>query len=211
MPYFLRKTRPRGSYALLGAFLPSCGVAGGGASPSHTPPHHIPHSNAQHYPIPHHIDEDALEGVYFAFSLILRCLPYFLRKTRPRGSYALLGAFLPSCGGGVGSAGLLQTQTRTHLGAWNPESRSIYHSRAGNPNLGLGTPWELDSPAPSSPTHPARPILIPPPSSPPHPARLHPYPAVPRLHTRRGCPRRALFRVLGNPKVFALLFAKNAS
>ena len=28
---------------------------------------------------------------------------------------------------------------------------------------------------------------------------------------RRGCPRRALFRVLGHPKVFALLFPKNAS
>ena len=28
---------------------------------------------------------------------------------------------------------------------------------------------------------------------------------------RRGCPRRALFRVLGHPKVFALLLPKNAS
>ena len=28
---------------------------------------------------------------------------------------------------------------------------------------------------------------------------------------RRGCPRRGLFRVLGHPKVFALLFPKNAS
>ena len=35
---------------------------------------------------------------------------------------------------------------------------------------------------------------------------------TPHLTThRRGCPRRGLFRVLGNPKVFALLFAKNAS
>ena len=58
----------------------------------------IPHSNAQHYPISPHIDEDALEGLYFAFSLILRCLPYFLRKTRPTSSYDLLEAFLPSCG-----------------------------------------------------------------------------------------------------------------
>ena len=39
-----------------------------------------------------HIDEDALEGVYFAFSLILRCLPYFCRKTRPRASYDLIRA-----------------------------------------------------------------------------------------------------------------------
>ena len=38
------------------------------------------------------IDEDALEGVYFAFSLILRCLPYFCQKTRPRASYDLLRA-----------------------------------------------------------------------------------------------------------------------
>ena len=28
---------------------------------------------------------------------------------------------------------------------------------------------------------------------------------------RRGCPRRGLFRVLGNPNVFTLLFPKNAS
>ena len=26
------------------------------------------------------------------------CLPYFSEKTRPRGSYELLEAFLPSCG-----------------------------------------------------------------------------------------------------------------
>ena len=58
----------------------------------------ISHSNAPHYPISPHIDEDALEGVYFAFSTILRCLPYFLRKTRPTTSYELLEAFLPSCG-----------------------------------------------------------------------------------------------------------------
>ena len=46
------------------------------------------------------IDEEALEGVYFAFSLILRCLPYFCRKTRPRASYDLIrthsGVWLPS-------------------------------------------------------------------------------------------------------------------
>ena len=48
------------------------------------------------YPV--RIDEDALEGLYFAFSLILRCLPYFCRKTRPRASHELLEAFLPSCG-----------------------------------------------------------------------------------------------------------------
>ena len=44
---------------------------------------------------------------------------------------------------------------------------------------------------------------------------LHPTlqrPTLPHLTPhRRGCPRRALFRVLGHPKVFALLFPKNAS
>ena len=55
-------------------------------------------------PISPHIDEDALEGLYFAFSTILRCLPYFFRKTRPRASYELLEAFSSSlaadrCGG----------------------------------------------------------------------------------------------------------------
>ena len=59
----------------------------------------IPHSNAPHYPISPHIDEDALEGLYFGDRRILRCLPYFLPKTRPRASYELLEAFLPSCGG----------------------------------------------------------------------------------------------------------------
>ena len=57
----------------------------------------LQHPTLQH-PIPHHIDEDALEGVYFAFSTILRCLSYFFRKTRPTTSYELLEAFLPSCG-----------------------------------------------------------------------------------------------------------------
>ena len=47
-------------------------------------------------PILPHIDENALEGLYFAFSTILRCLPYFCRKTRPRASYELLEAFSPS-------------------------------------------------------------------------------------------------------------------
>ena len=96
----------------------------------------IPHPNALHCPISPHIDEDALEGLYFAFSLIHVLLPYFSPYRRPRGSYELLEAFSPSCGGGVGSAGLLPNQTRAHLGAWNPESRSIYHTRAGNPNPG---------------------------------------------------------------------------
>ena len=56
-------------------------------------PSPFPHSNI---PISPHIDEDALEGVYFAFSTILRCLPYFFLKTRPRASYGLLEAFSSS-------------------------------------------------------------------------------------------------------------------
>ena len=52
---------------------------------------HPPTPHAKH-PISPHIDEDALEGVYFAFSLILRCLPYFCQKTRPRASCDLLRA-----------------------------------------------------------------------------------------------------------------------
>lgn len=49
---------------------------GGGIPTSHIPAHpasptggttSISHSNAPHYPISPHIDEDALEGVYFAF------------------------------------------------------------------------------------------------------------------------------------------------
>ena len=59
---------------------------------------HHPPLTAPRHPISPHIDEDALEGLYFAFSSILRCLPYFLRKTRPRASYGLLEALLPSCG-----------------------------------------------------------------------------------------------------------------
>ena len=48
----------------------------GGMHTSHIPAHpasptggatSISHSNAPHYPISPHIDEDALEGVYFAF------------------------------------------------------------------------------------------------------------------------------------------------
>ena len=57
----------------------------------------------------------------------------------------------------------------------------------------------------------------------PHPSSPHlgegnwgdPIPHTPPSHHfaphRRGCPRRALFRVFDHPKVFALLFPKNAS
>ena len=124
-----------------------------------TSPTGAPHLTSSISPLQHpispHIDEDALEGVYFAFSTILRCLPYFLRKTRPRASYDLLEAFSPSL---------------TPDGATCGE-------REGRPHH------------------------IPPTNTPtPH---LTPH--------RRGCPRRGLFRVFAHPKVFALLFAKNAS
>ena len=56
------------------------------------------------------------------------------------------------------------------------------------------------------PAHPASPTG----ATPHHPT--DPHPAQPHLTPhRRGCPRRGLFRVLGHPKVFALLFPKNAS
>ena len=137
----------------------------GGASTHPNPPHRvgegdrgdtIRHSNTPHHPISPHIDEDALEGLYFAFQAILRCLPYFFEKTRPRGSYDLLEALSPSCGECV------------------PHSNTQSHTPTPHPTLQ-------------------------------HPTLLHLTPH------RRGCPRRALFRVLGNLKVFALLFRKNAS
>ena len=100
----------------------------------------IPFPTPRHYPISisPHIDEDALEGLYFAFSTILRCLPYFFRKTRPTTSYELLEAFLLSCGECGASVVRAEqfVQSRAHTGAWNPESRSIYHTRAGNPISG---------------------------------------------------------------------------
>ena len=100
LPYFLRKTRPRVSYELLEAFSSSLTADRASVGVSHIPNLTLPHlapPTLQH-PISPHIDEDALEGLYFAFSTILRCLPYFFRKTRPTTSYELLEAFLPSCG-----------------------------------------------------------------------------------------------------------------
>ena len=100
LPYFLRKTRPRVSYELLEAFSSSLTADRASVGFPTSPILHFPmlqHPTLQH-PISPHIDEDALEGLYFAFSTILRCLPYFFRKTRPTTSYELLEAFLPSCG-----------------------------------------------------------------------------------------------------------------
>ena len=81
-------------------------------------PSPIPHSNAPHNPISPHIDEDALEGLYFAFSTILRCLPYFLRKTRPTTSYELLEAFSSSLTDERASAGRVGVEF--HARIWEP-------------------------------------------------------------------------------------------
>ena len=68
--------------------------------------------------------------------------------------------------------------------------------------------WRLAaSPHPGSPHTTTRRLSRPhPPSHTPHPL-----PNAPSHPHRRGCPRRGLFRVLDHPKVFTLLFAKNAS
>ena len=77
---------------------------------------HIPNLTLRHPTLPHpispRIDEDALEGLYFAFSTILRCLPYFFRKTRPTTSYELLEAFLPYLDSDGASVGLPNPNTR---------------------------------------------------------------------------------------------------
>ena len=94
----------------------------------------IPHSNTPHNPISPHIDEDALEGLYFAFSTILRCLLYFSRKTRPRASYELLEAFLPSLSAdrGVGGAFPFPNPTLQH-----PTLPHLTPYRRGCPRRGL--------------------------------------------------------------------------
>lgn len=78
----------RWGWAIHTSQLTPLGEAGAGGT--------ISHSNAPHQPISPHIDEDALEGLYFAFSPIHVLLPYFSPYRRPRGSYELLEAFLPS-------------------------------------------------------------------------------------------------------------------
>ena len=207
LSYFFRKTRPRASYELLEALSSSlaadrASVGRGAACPSP-----IPHSNTLHNPISPHIDEDALEGLYFAFSTILRCLPYFLRKTRPRASYELLEAFSSSLTQDGAIRWSRDGIPRAHLGAWNPESRSIYHTRAGNPNSGWwsGTrrfahirqrpsQSSLPHPAPAH-LHPAPPIPPPPPTHPrahTHaPTPEHPHP---RAHTRAPTPNEKKFK-----------------
>ena len=159
----------------------------------HHPP--ISHSPAK---TPHlnRIDEDALEGLYFGDRRILRCLPYFCERTRPvsilwapRGILAILGSVW----------GFPPTQTRAHMGAWNPESRSIHYTRAGIPTARLGKPGRRFTPiqtrqSPSSPPHPQPAPSSPPPSPPAHPRThthaptpTHPHP---RAHTHAPTPTR---------------------
>ena len=145
-------------------------------------PSPFPHSNI---PISPHIDEDALEGVYFAFSTILRCLPYFFLKTRPRASYGLLEALSPSLTPDGASLESWDGIPRAHLGAWKPESRSIHITRAANPNPGWVSPRRRFTPIRRRPS----------PSSPPHPAPApspsrRPPPADPRTHTHAPTPER---------------------
>ena len=71
---------------------------------------HSPHHDT---PISAHTAEDALEGVYFAFSSILRCLPYFSQSRRPVSSYELLEALLPSCGRCGVTAGVWRAPSST--------------------------------------------------------------------------------------------------
>lgn len=105
------------------------------------------------------------------------CLPYFFRKTRPRASYELLEAFLPSCGQcGVTSAAVGNNPT-LHAHIWEPGilkvGLSITHEPAIRPQS-----WETreasTQQSDGANLYPARPIL-----SPLHPARPHPHPRAP--------------------------------
>ena len=110
------------------------------------------------------------------------CLPYFLRKTRPTTSYDLLEAFSSSLAADRASRWSRDGIPRTHPGAWKPESRSIYHTRAANPNSGWVSPGRRFAPIRQRQSQ----------SSPPHPAPAHPHPAAPptdpRVHTHAPTP-----------------------
>ena len=170
LPYFLRKTRPRGSYDLLEAFSPSLAADRSSVWRAGRPHPPIRHSTRQ---TPHlnHIDEDALEGLYFAFSLILRCLPYFFRKTRPRASYELLEAFSPSLPAERGATD--GRATKSHAHTWEPGILKVGLSITREPRIRIqvgeaqGARFAVPSSEPPaislSNLHPARPIHIPPP------------------------------------------------
>ena len=106
----------------LGELVVFVGLVVFGRVVSHLPPTHTPE------PISPRIDENALEGVYFAFLLMLRCLPYFCRKTRPRASCDLLRAH-----SGVLVAVGLQGIARSALRVRNGKSRQKPRASASFP------------------------------------------------------------------------------
>ena len=187
----------------------------GGIHTSHIPLLHTPrrlgrhlHLTLQHPTPPHltpHIDEDALEGVYFAFLTILRCLPYFLRKTRPRASYELLEAFSSSLAADRASAGRVGMES--HVRIWEPGSLKVGLSITPEPAIRIrvggaaradSRTSDSDNPNPACPI-PRPPISIPPPPPtvprstipppPPTPTRPHP-----RAHTHAPTPNEKKFK-----------------
>ena len=115
------------------------------------------------------------------------CLPYFLRKTRPTTSYELLEAFSSSLAADRAIRWSRDEIPRAHLGARKPESRSIHHTRAGNPNSGWVSPGRRFAPIRQRQSQ----------SSLPHPAPAHLHPAPPtyrpthphlRTHTHAPTP-----------------------
>ena len=95
----------------------------------------------------------------------------------PRGILAILWGVRGEWGFPIQSA-----QSRAHIGAWKPESRSIYHTRAGNPNSGWVSPGSRFTHIRQRQSQ----------SSLPHPAPAHPHPAAPhpRAHTHAPTPTR---------------------
>ena len=117
------------------------------------------------------------------------CLPYFFRKTRPRASYELLEAFLPSLAADRASRWSRGGIPRAHLGAWKPESRSIHHTRAGNPNSGWVSTGRLFAPIRHRQSQSGLPHLVPAHLHPAGPTcrPTHPHPST---HTRAPTPTR---------------------
>lgn len=97
----------------------------------------IRHSSHPDAPISAYIDEDALEGLYFGDRRILRCLPYFCEKTRPRGSCELLEALSPSLTAD-GASGATQSYTPTlQSHTLTPRHPHLTPNRRGCPRRGL--------------------------------------------------------------------------
>ena len=175
-------------------------LSGDGGHPSIPTPHTSPrrlagtilHSLHPNTPISTHTAEDALEGLYFAFSSILRCLPYFFLKTRPRASYDLLEALLPSCGqcGVTSAAGGHNPTFHAHI--WEPGILKVGLSITPEPVIrirdgdALGARFGVPSSEPHptislSCLHPARPSSSRRPRLPTHAPT--PTPHTPTPHT----------------------------